>query len=76
MPEMDGIETLGALRERDATRSVPVIMITAGPEPEGAEGTALDRLGIAALISKSISPREIARTVDNALAASHHSEGP
>jgi PAS domain S-box-containing protein len=76
MPEMDGIETLGALRERDATRSVPVIMITAGPDPVGDEGTALDRLGIAALLSKSISPGEVALAIDRAIASSTHPETP
>jgi hypothetical protein len=51
-------------------------MITAGPELLGDEGTALDRLGIAALLSKSISPSEVARTIDRALAASTHPETP
>ncbi len=74
LPDMDGIDTLSALRGRDDTRSLPVIMIIAGPEPTGAEGTSLDRLDIAALLSKSMSPSDIARTVDHALATRNDTE--
>ena len=37
MPEMNGFEAVRRLRQRDATRSVPIVMVTAKAEAESME---------------------------------------
>ncbi|MGD2156899.1 MAG: response regulator [Anaerolineales bacterium] len=37
MPDMDGFELLAHLQEDDATSSIPVVMLSAGPELDAAE---------------------------------------
>jgi CheY-like chemotaxis protein len=41
MPEMDGFETMRALREKPETRDIPVIFLSASEEEQAAEGVAL-----------------------------------
>ncbi|MBQ9460088.1 MAG: response regulator [Oscillospiraceae bacterium] len=41
MPEMDGFETMRALREKPETRDIPVIFLSASEEEQAAEGLAL-----------------------------------
>ncbi|MDO8933177.1 MAG: diguanylate cyclase, partial [Rhodocyclaceae bacterium] len=57
MPEMDGYAVLGALRENDLTRNVPVIFLTALDDPqEVAHGF---RQGAADYIPKPIQPEVV-----------------
>src|SRR6266480_7340572 len=54
MPEPDGLETLRRLRAEPATRSMPVILLTA---TEGVEQDAeLQRLGLNGVIAKPFEP--------------------
>lgn len=52
MPEMDGFEVLEAMRERDATRAIPVIVVT-GQALTGADMARLNR-GVAKVLGKGL----------------------
>jgi CheY-like chemotaxis protein len=54
MPDLDGPGTLEVLRDQDATRSVPVVLMTAKAQP--AEVRRLESLGVAGVISKPFDP--------------------
>ena len=67
MPEMDGFEVLEALRGHDATRGIPVIVIT-GQALSEAETQRLNR-GVAAILSKGIfTAAETLGRIESALA--------
>ena len=68
MPNVNGFELCRRLAESEATRSIPVMMLTAkGFEFD--EEEAKRELGIHAVISKPFSPRELLAMVDATL---HH----
>ena len=71
MPVMDGFEVLQKLRETPATKSVPVILLTALEAREG-ERTAMD-LGVTHYITKSWDPGTLETAVRVAL---REAEGP
>jgi DNA-binding response OmpR family regulator len=61
MPKLDGWALCRALRADEATRDVPVLILTAREsEPEGGQ---VERLGIRRFFTKPFSPREILATV-------------
>jgi CheY-like chemotaxis protein len=65
MPDMDGLATFGRLQANPATRSIPVILLTAKVQT-------LDRqnysdLGIRSAIAKPFSPLELAQQIAAAL---------
>jgi len=61
MPKMDGYALCGALRADEATREVPVLILTAREsEPESG---LIERLRIHRFFTKPFSPREILATV-------------
>ncbi|MBI5760480.1 MAG: response regulator [Planctomycetales bacterium] len=67
MPRLDGIGLCRLIRQHETTRHLPILMLTA-------KGYELDaemihgKLGIAELIVKPFSPRELLQTVENTLA--------
>ena len=66
MPFMTGVELVKALREKEETADLPIIMLTArGQTVEDSEGEG--SLNISALISKPFSPREMLRQVQSLL---------
>ena len=56
MPEMDGVELCSRLKSDDATRDIPIVLLT-GAEPE--EARRAQRAGAAALVRKPFSPLEL-----------------
>ncbi len=66
MPEMDGFELCGRLRDEPRTRHIPVIMVTAKSKIEDIE-TGFER-GAMDYIRKPFNPRELILRVGNALA--------
>jgi sigma-B regulation protein RsbU (phosphoserine phosphatase) len=66
MPEMDGFELCGRLRNEPRTASIPVIMVTAKSRIEDIE-TGFE-LGAMDYIRKPFNPRELVLRVGNALA--------
>jgi two-component system, OmpR family, response regulator MtrA len=66
MPELDGLEVLRRLRADDATRDLPVILLTAQAQAADVErGFAT---GASAYVRKPFSPRDLATRVDELLA--------
>ena len=61
MPELDGPATLARLRADDATRSTPVILLTA--KVQASERERFSQLPIAGLITKPFDPVELPRKV-------------
>lgn len=65
MPDIDGIETFRALQANPATRSIPVILMTAKVQP--AEQRRFAELGVAGIIPKPFKaiklPGQIAKTL-------------
>lgn len=65
MPLLTGFEVLGALRDNDKTRNIPVVMVTAlSKEDEVLKGL---ELGADDYISKPFSPNELAARVKTVL---------
>jgi CheY-like chemotaxis protein len=65
MPEMDGPTTVGKLKASDATRHIPVVLLTAKVLEEDKRGF-MD-LGIDGIISKPFDPMTLADQISNAL---------
>ena len=66
MPEMDGFELCGRLRDESRTRHIPIIMVTAKSKIEDIE-TGFEQ-GAMDYIRKPFNPRELMLRVGNALA--------
>ena len=67
MPQMDGFSLCRRIRDNPATHHLPIVMLTAkGYELSPAEST--EKYGIAKLMVKPFSPRELLRTVEHILA--------
>ena len=65
MPEMNGFEAVRCLRQRDATRSVPIVMVTTKAEAESME--AGYESGCSDYITKPIDSTELLTKVRNIL---------
>jgi len=65
MPEMNGFEAVRSLRQRDATRSVPIVMVTTKAEAESME--AGYKSGCSDYITKPIDSTELLTKVRNIL---------
>lgn len=65
MPGMTGLELLNKLRLNDATKTIPVILLTA--RIHGLSREECDRVGVRHCISKPFSPKELLQTVDDVL---------
>ena len=65
MPDLDGLATFGQLQANPATRSIPVILLTA--KVQIADRQNYTELGIRSTISKPFSPLELAQQIAQAL---------
>jgi two-component system, OmpR family, alkaline phosphatase synthesis response regulator PhoP len=65
MPELDGPATLEALRERDETRTIPVLFMTA--KAQAGELSRYASLGVAGVIPKPFDPMTLHERVSGAL---------
>ncbi len=71
MPETDGFAVLRAMREREPTRDIPVIILTA-QNLEGADLTRLQQ-GVASILSKGVfSGEQVLARIEAALARGEH----
>jgi DNA-binding response OmpR family regulator len=72
MPRVDGLELVSRIRAHEATRHLPVIMLTAkGFEVSRTE--LATQWGIFKVMAKPFSPRELVRVLDEALGAAQAS---
>ena len=67
MPDMDGPATLSRLRERETTRDIPVIFVTARAQSK--EIAQLRSLGAIDVITKPFDPMELAAEVRRKVAS-------
>jgi PAS domain S-box-containing protein len=67
MPRLDGVGALRALRGEEATRSMPVVMMTASPGVSATDRSAIDRLGATILLHKPSSAEELAELIGQGL---------
>jgi CheY-like chemotaxis protein len=65
MPGLDGPSTYARLQEAEATREIPVILLTA--KAGAADRAGLEKLGVAAVLSKPFDPMALAGEVAAAL---------
>jgi CheY-like chemotaxis protein len=69
MPRVDGFELSRLIRDNPATRDLPILMLTAkGFELPHQE--MMQRWGVAGILAKPFSPRELVRLIDQILVAS------
>jgi DNA-binding response OmpR family regulator len=66
LPYLSGFEVLEALRSDDASRSIPVVIITGRTESETYERCR--RIGFDAFVSKPLKREDLMRVVDKVLA--------
>lgn len=64
MPGMDGLTTLGKLREDAATAGIPVILLTA--RTQGQQLREYDELALAGVIAKPFDPMGLAKQISAA----------
>jgi DNA-binding response OmpR family regulator len=69
MPRLGGLDLLKRLREHEATRDLPVFMLT-GKGFELPIDELKEKYGLLGVIAKPFSPRELLHTVEATLAAS------
>ena len=67
MPHLDGLGVLRALREDEATRSLPVVMMTASPGMSASDRSAIDQLGASVLLHKPSTAEELAELIGHGL---------
>ena len=65
MPGLDGPTTFARLQESEATRDIPVIMLTA--KVQATDRSRLAELGVAAVLSKPFDPMSLADEVASVL---------
>jgi len=65
MPVMTGLELVRKLRENEATKEIPVIMLTA--RGFAIEDEQKENLQISEFLSKPFSPKELLRSIDDIL---------
>lgn len=68
MPGMTGVELCRKLRETDAYREIPIVMVTAR-EMELDVRRICDELQLAAIFAKPYSPGELLQTIESMIAA-------
>jgi CheY-like chemotaxis protein len=66
MPEMDGPTTVRALRANEATRSIPVIFLTA--KVQAADRQRFMQLGVQGIIAKPFDPMTLGQQISELLA--------
>lgn len=65
MPGMDGPTTFRALRDNPATRTIPVILLTAKVQPPDRAG--LQALGVEGVLTKPFDPLTLAQEISDLL---------
>ncbi|WP_373542155.1 response regulator [Chamaesiphon sp.] len=65
MPDMDGLDTFSRLQANPATRSIPVILLTAKVQTTDRQN--YQELGIRSTIAKPFSPLELAQQIATTL---------
>ena len=65
MPQMSGLELIEKLRQNEATREIPVLMLTA--RGFAIEDEQKQALKIAQCLSKPFSPREVLQSIESVL---------
>ncbi|MGN6759361.1 MAG: response regulator [Thermomicrobiales bacterium] len=63
MPRLDGMGVLRALRADEATRTIPVVVMTASPGALEENRSAIEALGGRVLLSKPCTPQELATAI-------------
>jgi CheY-like chemotaxis protein len=66
MPELDGPSTFKLLQQNEATRSIPVILLTA--KVQATDRKQFEELGVAGVIAKPFDPISLAADIDAKLA--------
>jgi DNA-binding response OmpR family regulator len=67
MPRVDGFELIRRVRGNAATRDLPILMLTA-KGLEVAHQEIIEKWGVAAVLAKPFSPRELVRLIEQSLA--------
>jgi two-component system, OmpR family, response regulator MtrA len=67
MPSLDGLGVLRALRDDEATRNLPVVMMTTSPGMSASDRSAIDQLGASVLLHKPSSAEELAELIGHGL---------
>jgi DNA-binding response OmpR family regulator/anti-sigma regulatory factor (Ser/Thr protein kinase) len=67
MPRLDGLGVLRALRGDEATRTLPVVMMTTSPGMSASDRSAIDQLGASVLLHKPSSAQELAELIGHGL---------
>ena len=65
MPEMDGPTTVEGLRSQDATRAIPVILLTA--KVQATDRARFEELGVVSVLAKPFDPMTLSQDVAAAL---------
>jgi CheY-like chemotaxis protein len=65
MPEMDGLECLKALHEKDSTKKIPVIMVTTKTDQHRVESAY--RFGCSDFVTKPVDKTDLVRKVEKLL---------
>jgi CheY-like chemotaxis protein len=74
MPRVDGFELSRRIRGNDATKDLPILMLTAkGFELEQEE--MMEKWGIVDIVAKPFSPRELVRLIDQIVGAAPAATG-
>jgi len=68
MPRLDGLGVLRALRTDEATRNLPVVMMTTSRGMSASDRSAIDQLGASVLLHKPSSAEELAELIGHGLA--------
>lgn len=66
MPELDGPSTFRLLQQNEATRAIPVILLTA--KVQASDRKQFEELGVAGVIAKPFDPLTLAGEIDSKLA--------
>jgi PAS domain S-box-containing protein len=67
MPRLDGLGVLRALRADEATRNLPVVMMTTSRGMSASDRSAIDQLGASVLLHKPSSAEELAELIGHGL---------
>ncbi len=68
MPVMDGVEMSRQILASPATRSIPVIIVTADPNPQRI--AELQQQGVRAFLPKPFTPEAVRKVIDEVIGAS------
>jgi len=67
MPEVDGLQTLRKIKENEATKDIPVVMVSAKVQSEDQEAAKV--LGAVDFVAKPYKPDELMRKIKEALSS-------